>query len=220
MTERFDPETLVAYVDGELDAARVQEIEAALRDDHALQDTVRRLREGAALMRGSFGDVMNEPLPGRVHAAISEAFSREARDSASKASRRRGGAWWPSLAAASLAALVVGLSGGYWFADERMRSELALRDRQLQEDQRALENAISAALEKRLSGDTVHWQNPDSGSRASITPVRTFKTSDGRWCREYIHDSQIDERTVERRAIACRVDDGVWRTRLVALDSS
>lgn len=220
MTERFDPETLVAYVDGELDAARVQEIEAALRDDHALRDTVRRLRVGAALMRGSFGDVMNEPLPGRVHAAISEAFAREARDSASEAPRRRGGAWWPSLVAASLAALVVGLSGGYWFADERLRSELALRDRQLQEDQRALESAISAALEKHLSGDTVHWESPDSGSRASITPVRTFKTSDGRWCREYIHDSRIEERTVERRAIACRVDDGVWRTQLVALDSS
>ena len=220
MTDQFDPETLIAYVDGELDAARAEKIEAALRADHALRDRVRRLRESSALLRVSYGDVMNEPLPGRIHAAISEAFAQEARDSAFEAPRRRAAAWWPGLAAASLAALVVGLSSGYWFADTRLRSELALRDLQLQEDQRALENAISTALEKRLSGDTVHWHSPDGGSRASITPVRTFKTSAGRWCREYIHDSEIDERSVERRAIACRVDDGVWRTRLVALDSS
>jgi surface antigen len=124
------------------------------------------------------------------------------------------------LAAASIAALVIGLGGGYWTADRQFRSDLAQRELQFQQDRLAMEGAVSAALEKHASGETLRWENAESGSHASITPVRTFKNSDGRWCREYLHDSEIGRESATRRAIACRVEQGTWRTRLVALEGN
>lgn len=220
MTDRVDDARLVAYADGELSAAEAKEIEAALAVDDALRANLRRLREAGALVRASYGDIMNEPVPEGLHAAIEEAFSQEPRLEGREAAESPGGrGFWPALAAASIAALVIGLAGGYWTADRQFRSDLAQRELQFQRDRLAMEEAVSAALEKHVSGETLRWENAESGSHASITPVRTFKNSDGRWCREYLHDSEIGQESATRRAIACRIEQGTWRTQLVALEA-
>ena len=45
--------------------------------------------------------------------------------------------------------------------------------------------AFVEALDKQVSGQSVAWRNPDTGSNGTITPVRTFRAADGRWCRQY-----------------------------------
>lgn len=81
------------------------------------------------------------------------------------------------------------------------------RDRQL------MAAAFKAALDTQVSGGSVTWQNPASGSRGSVTPLRTFKTADGRWCREYRQEVEAATVTDRRIGIACRDADG-WRLRL------
>jgi surface antigen len=73
--------------------------------------------------------------------------------------------------------------------------------------------AFGEALDRRLSGATLTWANPASGSSGSVTPLRTFQTADGRWCREF--EARVDAPVWgERRVgIACREGER-WRLEL------
>jgi anti-sigma factor RsiW len=62
MTEP-DDNTLVAYVDGELDAATAREVERWLETSPAARNTVGKLRASAALVRAAFADAVHEPPP-------------------------------------------------------------------------------------------------------------------------------------------------------------
>jgi anti-sigma factor RsiW len=58
-----DENSLVAYVDGELDAATAREVERALEGSPAARNTVAKLRASAALVRAAFADAVHEPPP-------------------------------------------------------------------------------------------------------------------------------------------------------------
>jgi anti-sigma factor RsiW len=68
--QRIDDVMLMAYVDGEVDATTAREIEQAIADDESLARRARSFRETATLARGAYGDVMHEPVPERLIAAI------------------------------------------------------------------------------------------------------------------------------------------------------
>lgn len=74
---------------------------------------------------------------------------------------------------------------------------------------------IQRTLETQLSGQPLNWQNIDAGSLGSITPLRSFRTSEGRYCREFEVTYETDDgRDGQFMDIACRFEDGVWlRTR-------
>ena len=62
----FSDETLMAYVDGELDAATRAEIEAALASDAGLAQRIARQRQSRARLQAAFDPVLHEPLPPRL----------------------------------------------------------------------------------------------------------------------------------------------------------
>jgi len=105
---------LMAYVDGEVDAATAREIEAAMAADPSVAARAQRMRESAAITRAAFADVMHEPVPDRLVASLagggtlSNVVSLPQRSGA--ASRTVIG--WAM--AASLAALVVGYGAGQY----------------------------------------------------------------------------------------------------------
>lgn len=67
---RPDDVMLMAYVDGEVDAGTAREIEAAIGNDPTLRARVALFRESASLTRGAFTEVLHEPIPDRLLAAI------------------------------------------------------------------------------------------------------------------------------------------------------
>ncbi|MCV0425553.1 MAG: hypothetical protein K5905_08770 [Roseibium sp.] len=72
---------------------------------------------------------------------------------------------------------------------------------------------LQTALEKSMSGKSVHWQNPDSGTSGSVTPLKTWKTAEGTFCRAYRENFQlISGRTVSRDGVACRTADAIWKS--------
>ena len=81
MQKRSD-DRLVAYLDGELEAAEQREVEAWLDGDPAARDRLAALAQSAKLVRRAFDEVMHEPLPERLIAA--------ARGETAPADRRRG----------------------------------------------------------------------------------------------------------------------------------
>jgi anti-sigma factor RsiW len=118
-------ETLVAYLDGELDEAARQDVDSWLEADAAARDRMMALAASASLVRSAFADILNEELPERLiiaargdaaeplapAAAEIIAFAPPPKPAAAGAFRR----WGPMAAAAALAfGIVLGGAGGYY----------------------------------------------------------------------------------------------------------
>jgi hypothetical protein len=58
---------LVAYVDGQLDAAQAQAVEAALRDDAEARAIVGVLRASGSAVKRAYDEALERPLPARLH---------------------------------------------------------------------------------------------------------------------------------------------------------
>jgi anti-sigma factor RsiW len=67
--QKHSDEALVAYLDGELDAAEQRHVEAWLDADPAVRDRLDALARGADLVRGAYADIANEPVPEHLLAA-------------------------------------------------------------------------------------------------------------------------------------------------------
>jgi surface antigen len=69
----------------------------------------------------------------------------------------------------------------------------------------------SQALESHETGKTVQWRNPGSGHGYEMTPTRTYRASDGRYCREFTTRVTIGGKNEEAYGTACRMPDGSWQ---------
>jgi surface antigen len=67
------------------------------------------------------------------------------------------------------------------------------------------------ALEYAPSGHATAWRNPDTGHYGSVTPIETYQSAGGTYCREFQHQAQIGGRTRDVYGTACRSPDGQWQ---------
>lgn len=72
--------------------------------------------------------------------------------------------------------------------------------------QQANQRAYSAPV-----GETIRWNNPDSGNYGTITPTRDGRTSAGGYCREYTQTIYVGGRSETGVGTACQQPDGTWR---------
>src|SRR5205085_4187921 len=116
-------EHLIAYLDGELDAATSSEVAAAIAADPALARGAQALSETSAVLRVAFDDVLHEPVPERL---LSVARGEIGEDKVvlfpplrKRALGQTASGWrrWAALPmAASVASLVIGGGLGYIMA--------------------------------------------------------------------------------------------------------
>lgn len=224
MTENPTSKTLSAYLDGELGADDVAAVEKVLRQSPAAQEELEQLRMLNGLLSDAGRDLMKEPLSIDLVSSVHQRVFREASDkagqSASGFAQRDRFPPFIAAAAAALIAMILAFPAGYFVSSSQHDLRLAELRIQLEADRMAFAQFVAQALERRLSGETVAWQNARSGSSGSVTPVRTFRNADGEWCREYREEVNLAEEYRARRAIACRSPEGEWRTRLIAAEES
>ena len=111
-------EMLMAYADGELDAASRARVEAAMQEDPEIGKRVARHRALRETMQGAFSSVLNEPVPERlIQAARGQTAAPKSAvvdlSAAREAARRKNSAalrWQPAAIAASL---LLGLGLGF-----------------------------------------------------------------------------------------------------------
>ena len=60
-------------------------------------------------------------------------------------------------------------------------------------------------------GETIVWNNPESGNYGNVTPIRDGYTDSGRYCREFQTELTIDGSQEQGYGTACRQEDGSWR---------
>jgi anti-sigma factor RsiW len=68
--QKLNDELLVAYLDGELDDKQRADVEAGLEQDSSVRDRLTRLGESTALVRAAFDELLREPVPEHLIAAI------------------------------------------------------------------------------------------------------------------------------------------------------
>ncbi len=103
-----------------------------------------------------------------------------------------------------LAAVAAGTLLGAWVGSEVGKS----LDRA---DRLAMQQTTHSALETGRINQTSTWRNPDSGHSGTVTPVKTYQTSGGQYCREYQQTVNIGGRTEQAYGTACRQPDGSWQ---------
>jgi hypothetical protein len=123
---KISDETLLAYVDNELDAAARAEVEAAIAADPELARRVEQQRSLRKLLGAAYGPVLEEPVPPRLVAAAqaprpAPAKAKVVELAAARESRRPpegraawGWAQWGGMAACLVVGLFAGRAG--WLA--------------------------------------------------------------------------------------------------------
>lgn len=60
-------------------------------------------------------------------------------------------------------------------------------------------------------GETIRWNNPESGNYGTVTPTRDGRTSSGSYCREYNQTIYVGGKQESGYGTACQQPDGSWK---------
>ncbi len=217
----WDDAMLVAYVDGELDAATARRLENAVAEDPAAQASIRLLRESASAARGAFVEILETPVPAALVDRLRGGASagrfpdpdavrpRTGGDHAVSLSRR------PSLArrllplAAGLLLVALGFAGG--LVTERGGNDGLFRPASgPTAGNPAFEKALRDALAADRIGARLDYRDAANDAAGSITLTGSFTAGFGASCREFRHErARMGTASVED-GIACRRGDGGW----------
>ncbi len=209
---RFDDNTLIAYLDGQLPDADYGPLEQALQHDEALRTRLQALADSSQLARRAFDPVLLEPVPPSLIAAIWRAPDPRARSKTPSPAQPIGVlAWlglsgtraWPALA--SVAVLGLGVVMGWQLLAPAGDVRSALREGSPVTDQ-----ALALALEVSPSGRVLRTAG------GTLEVLASFEQVGGGHCREFNRNSPGGTR--DELGIACRTADGVWRLDFLATE--
>jgi len=71
-------------------------------------------------------------------------------------------------------------------------------------------NQANVDAHKAPVGETISWNNPESGNSGAVTPVRDGYSSVGRYCREYQQRITVGGQDQTAYGTACQQPDGSW----------
>jgi hypothetical protein len=201
-------EQLVAFVDGELPEPRLGLVAAALASDPATRAMAVALRRGGGAAARAYDAVLAEPIPPRLLALLGEA------PAAPRAVRVR--PRWrrhplPALAAAaSIAALLLGLAGGYVLRGPQAPLRPASDGDDPAADRFAA--ALYQALLRDRIGASIDYAVPGRGITGRVTVTAALQTPGGLSCREFRHETRRGSAAESEAGVACRTPDGGWQT--------
>jgi surface antigen len=69
---------------------------------------------------------------------------------------------------------------------------------------------VQTTLEKGPDGATRRWTNQETGNSGEITPLRTYVTADGYFCRDYREELAVGSDTGRFYHTACRDAAARW----------
>jgi len=193
----YDDDTLMAFADGELDAAKRAEITAAMEKDAELARRIAHHRELRARVAGAFSPVLDQPVPDRLvnaarGATVPGATQRRgevvqfpARGTRPPGLPWRGREWGAMAASVALGAIIS------WKLLSPADPLVTASNGSL-----VARGALASALDRQLASTQVE-----------ADPVRiglSFESRDGHFCRSF----QL--RDAGTAGLGCRID-GEWR---------
>lgn len=192
----FSEETLMAYADGELDAATRVEIEAAMASDPELAQRIARHTRLRARLQAAFEPLLEEPVPPRLLASAQRFPGAARADNVVPLQRAPAVRWsWGQWGAMAASLLVGVLAAALLFAPRG--APIITRDGEM---------LASGALARALSAQLASRQAPDAPVQIGVS----FRARSGAYCRSFV----LREKTA-LAGLACR-DQGAWRLQMLA----
>ena len=197
---RFEDETLMAYVDGELDDAARTAIEVALAADADLAKRIAQHRALRSRLHNAFDPVLEEPVPERLLAAARGESTSSGHSGRVVPLRRIDRArWsWPQVSALA-ASLVLGVLVGPSLL--RTSAPLVTRDGAL-----LAGDTLAHALSQQLAST----QPADAPVQIGVS----FRSRSGDYCRTFVLRGKS-----ALAGLACN-EHGAWRMEAVAASES
>ena len=198
---KFDERTLSAYMDGELDADTMFEVDTFLDQDKNARRYILNAVKTNAYLRSS------------THAALQEEVPDRLLDMLSSPQTQKSGRRWSThplyRVAAAVLLVFIGLGAGQWIDLTGSRQipamMLPLPDRYHQ--------IVNQTLEHNLSGTPAKWQEPQIPFFITVTPVRTYRDPNGLYYREYHMEVATDTDRNQVKGLALRDANGNWKTK-------
>ena len=187
----YSDETLMAYVDRELDADASAAIEAAVARDPELAARVERQRRLRVAVHAAFEPILHEPMPNRLLEAASD---KTPISPPVRAQPRWGWFEWSAMAASVVLGVLI---GGAFIGDSRRAPAIDASTELVAERGHVVARGrLALALSEQLAST----QKPDASVRIGLT----FLSKGGEYCRTF---------TLEKGAaagLACS-GAGEWR---------
>ncbi|MBL4619987.1 MAG: hypothetical protein JKX88_07810 [Marinicaulis sp.] len=208
----FPDEKLSAYLDGELSSDEMAKLRLALEKDPALSRRIKTLKQPDELIIAAYSDINTKPVPEPVMNLLQpESPTIQTSVAGDNISHfpfhhltKVAGQWTTPLAASL--ALAIGIGVGMQSAQH---ANTPIENAMLFAGVIDQTQPIHQVLESGRSAETVFL---DDGQTASTTPVLTFKSTSGDYCREFI----LVANNFNNRAVACRGNEG-WTIQFAAI---
>lgn len=206
----LDEQLLNAYIDDELEPEQALEIERQLARDPVAGHYVKNARRLENLARAALHQVDDQ----RLSEGLSASLEAVRRQDSSRAAHSFAGR--PYLAiAASLVVLAIGYGAGFLTAERSLTQQMLAMEQARSKSLAEVQVALNHALEYSPSGEPVSWRSDSGHALAELLPIRTLRTQDQRFCREFREVVVIGGVREERHGLSCRVGKEDWRTRLI-----
>jgi len=220
---KIEDNDLMAYMDGELSPDRAREIEDELARSPALRDQLDKMRAADALLAGSLRDTPKRAARPDTMALVDDLARKLAHQKterpdnlvALKQPEQVSRSFWkrpfvPQAIAASVA-LFIGFGAGNLTSTSDMPQDRGITDYAM--GQVSPQSPLYQALESSASHQAIRFGPED---QATATPLTTFRTADGTFCREFSTAAPSSA----QHGIACRKNGG-WRIKaVVATDAA
>jgi surface antigen len=184
---------LAAYVDGELSNKDREWVESLLTRDKEAALFVDALVKSNKLLRDTYNPILDQPVPEKLLPRHSKKWGRLP------------GSPLSLMAAASVATAI--FVGGFLASEANTRQELDAIHQKLAE-------LRQHTLEYSPSGTPVSWNDTNGQLNFTIEPLKTYRTPDNHYCREYreiVED--MNGGTEVRIGLACRSGKTQWDER-------
>lgn len=203
MRRRIDDETLMAWLDGELDAIEAERVRRQVAGDTRMQARAARFRESADALRGAFDAPLREPVPPRLLRALGVTPAPAG-----------AGRWRVPAALAAGVLLTLAATLGYRLHDSGEADDaygMLLQARAA---------GVQRALETAPSGSPRAWRIAGGELAGEITPLLSFSGAHGRPCREYRLTPGAGSAALPALAgIACREPGGRWSVEVAVVEA-
>lgn len=186
-----DTELLSRHIDGELNDSEATALQRRLQSEPELLAALQSMRAVNDRVRDAFEYTAVAP------ARVTSLLEKSAGNVVAFPSRDRAAGWGFAIAASVMAAaglLMFQTSG-------QLTGDYAEQDAQF------------AELIDKGASRGAGWDTLDDGSR--FRPVLSFKTNNGKWCREYL----LESGTSAGRGVAC-LDNGNWVTQVFSAQAA
>jgi hypothetical protein len=193
----FSDETVMAYVDGELDNATRAALEVAMTTDTDLAERVAREHRLRARLHSEFNPVLREPIPERLLAAANDTSAKGRTGNIISFKRIPARGWsWPQWAAVA-ASLVLGVLIAPQLRHEPSEGPLGIRDGEV-----LASGVLADALSEQLASNQV--------ANAPVHVGVSFLSRNGDYCRTFMLRNKGAV-----AGLACR-EGGSWRLQVLA----